>query len=76
MDCPFRVVPDRVLRVLPFYADWDKGRLPADGGILDQPASFIDAMRVLDAQIASIQKRDQESASSESTTSLARIQGM
>lgn len=53
--CPFATAPKELLAIIPFYSDWDKGRLPVPGGVLDQSNFFVEAMRYLDQCIARLQ---------------------
>jgi len=36
------------MSMLPFYSDWQAGRLPVDGGVLDQSNYFVESMRCLE----------------------------
>lgn len=67
-DCPYRTAAPTVLRALPFYANWRNGLLPVPGGLLDQSASFVDAMRMLDSEVAEAERVASEKARKQSET--------
>jgi len=50
--------PRAMVEVGNLYHDWEAGRLPVDGGVLDQSAWFIEAMRVLQARIGEFHEED------------------
>jgi len=47
-DCPYRIVPKHLTALLPYYSDWKAGRLPVEGGLLDQSNYYVEAMRCLE----------------------------
>lgn len=59
--CPSSL-PQEIRKVAAFYSQWSHGTLPAPGGVLDQSASFVQAMRLLDVASAEMMDRRNESA--------------
>lgn len=55
-DCPFRVLTQRELDLGKWFSDWQAGRLPLDGGLLDQGSWYVSAMRYLEGEIADMMK--------------------
>lgn len=47
-------------RVASYFGQWSNGTLPAEGGILDQSASFIHAMRILEIARGEMDTRRQQ----------------
>lgn len=47
MRCPLSMVPTWCWSVLGLFPDWERGNLPSTGGVLDQPAPVVDAMRCI-----------------------------
>ena len=54
--CPFSTMSPGIAAIIPYYADWQQGRMPVEGGVLDQSAAFVEAMRFLDSAVARLKK--------------------
>lgn len=63
--CPSRLVPDWCWDWLILYRNYDRGVLPEAGGLLDQGAAFVDAMTVIDGQVAELRERERLRAEAE-----------
>lgn len=61
-DCPYRTMQGTVLRAIPYFGNWRGGILPVEGGLLDQSASFVEAMRILDAEVADAERAAMKAA--------------
>ena len=59
--CPYATIPKHILGLSPWYNDWKNGLLPVAGGVLDQSAFFVDAMRYLDQRVSVIQQAQADS---------------
>ena len=55
--CPVATLPPEVWSVLEVYAAFEHGVLPVTGGLLDQAATFLEAIRVLRAEIAEHERK-------------------
>lgn len=55
--CPLATLPHEVWEVLQFYGFAVQGILPAAGGLLDQSATFLAAVRTLQAEVAEHDRR-------------------
>jgi len=42
------------------HDDWLAGRLPNEGGMMNQPARWVQAMRILDTEVARAEIRDRK----------------
>ena len=60
MRCAARLVEPWAWDVLQVHAGWERGILPGPGGLLDQPAPLIDALRLLDGQVADERRRAEQ----------------
>ena len=60
LRCPARLVPSWAWDVLALYGPWTRGNLPETGGVLDQVAPVIEAMRVIEAAVHEMQEEDRE----------------
>ncbi len=56
--CPVRLVTRQSVEYLRAYRMFDRGYLPNQGGWLEQPAKFIEAMEVIEREVYFIQDRD------------------
>lgn len=72
-DCPYRVLPRHIQELVAWYGDWDKGRLPMDGGLLDQSAGFVDAMRTIDAAVSRHLRAEQKKREEDAETTAADL---
>lgn len=50
--CPMSYLDQKTIRVMRFYRFFEMGWLPNPGGILDQPATFVEAVECIRAAIA------------------------
>ena len=48
--CPLRYVTGQSIRAMRFFRFFERGWLPNEGGLLGQPATFVEAMEYLAAQ--------------------------
>lgn len=55
--CPWATIPTDLLEWFRWYGYWQKGWLPVDGGVLAQPAKFLDVMDYLDSLFAKQEAR-------------------
>ena len=46
----------KTIQLIRFYRFFEKGWLPNPGGILDQPATFVEAMECLGTEIAKAER--------------------
>jgi hypothetical protein len=60
--CPGATTPYQAKHAASFYGAWKTGCLPADGGILDQAAPFVEAMRILEVAEGEMNRRRDERA--------------
>jgi hypothetical protein len=58
--CPLKIINQQSKEYLKAYQFFDKGYLPNPGSWLEQPAKFIDAMRVISREVQEIEKEEQE----------------
>ena len=66
--CPANVVDvPEVTLWLQLYAAYKAGFLWAEGGIKDQPAAYVHAMRIIDAAVNQIEKERLEEARKEAS---------
>ncbi len=56
--CPWAQVDRAVLEWFRVYAFWQKGMLLVAGGLLDQPAKYVEVMEYLDGLMARKDRRD------------------
>ena len=61
----------KTLRLMRFYRFFEKGWLPNPGGILDQPATFVEAVECLGTEIA---KTERERADQSRTGGYPKVQ--
>lgn len=54
--CPLRFVTAQSIRAMRFFRFFQMGWLPNGGGILDQPATFVEAMEYLSAEMTKQEK--------------------
>ncbi len=52
VGCPLGYVTTQIVGWLGWHALWQRGVLPCAGGLLDQPAKYVDVMELLDMLIA------------------------
>lgn len=57
-SCPRRTVSDRSAFFLSLYPHYQAGHLLYAGGLADQPALYMEAMSVIQAETSSIQAED------------------
>lgn len=50
--CPMHYIDAEMFLVLEAYSAFKAGIPPNSGGLMDQPASFLDAVRILDSELA------------------------
>jgi len=60
-DCPFKVVPKEFATIAPLFQDWKAGRLPESGGVLDQAAWYVNAMRFIESRVNAREAKEAES---------------
>ena len=58
--CPMKVLTEDGLSYLDAYKFYKQGILPCDGGWMNQPISFIEAMKEIDSIILDIEKEAQK----------------
>lgn len=58
--CPLFYITPEVREFLSYYGHYREGFLPEAGGVTDQAATFLDAVRFLSAEIAKIHERRQD----------------
>lgn len=56
--CPTKLVTEASVAWLRLYRFFRRGFLPFSGGLLEQPARFLDAMEVIDGASAESEVRD------------------
>jgi len=56
--CPYATLPMELAQWFPWYARWQKGLMPAAGGLLDQSAKYIEVMEYIDGLMARKAARD------------------
>lgn len=49
-----------VRAVAGYFGQWSQGNMPAAGGILDQAATFVQAMRILEVAQSEVIRRREE----------------
>ena len=54
--CPYRYLTFDTVRFLRFYRFFKQGLLPVQGGVLDQSATFLRAVEIVEAEISEGQK--------------------
>jgi hypothetical protein len=54
--CPRRLVSSDSYHMLDLYGHYKAGHLLIDGGIFDQPALYLESMRVIDSAIAKVRE--------------------
>ncbi len=57
LRCPVAILPPEVWQVLEAYAPFERGLLPVAGGLLDQSATFCQAIRLLRAEVAEWERK-------------------
>lgn len=60
--CPGALRSGSMREVIDLHRQWEQGILPFEGGLLDQPAKFIEAMKLVDALKFEHQKDLEEKA--------------
>jgi len=70
--CPMQYLDPVAVGLLRFFRFFQMGWLPNDGGILDQPCAFIEAMEYLMGQVA---KTEREHADESRTGGHPHTQG-
>jgi hypothetical protein len=50
--CPLALLTEETCRVLDLYPYFENGMMPVAGGVLDQSATFLEAVRLLRAEVA------------------------
>ena len=56
--CPYKSISPEIFRLASYYSDWKEGRLPVAGGICDQSARYVQAMKLMDKVIAKSRKEE------------------
>lgn len=46
-----------VWEIARLFHHWENGTLPGQGGVMDQPATFVDAMEIFHQQLAELRKK-------------------
>lgn len=60
--CPGALKTQWALSLIEMHRQWELGVLPFEGGLLQQPAKFVEAMRAIEALKLEHQKDVQEKA--------------
>jgi len=58
--CPANIVQPEHFQYLQLYALYKDGFLPYDGGIAEQSAKYVQAMRIIAGEVAAIDERKME----------------
>lgn len=53
-SCPIKMITDRTSKFLRFFKFYKDGFLPNQGGILEQPKMFLDAIQIIDSELNDI----------------------
>lgn len=54
--CPLKLITRQSLEYVRFYNFYRDGYLPDDGGIMDQPGKFLDAVGIIENSIREMEK--------------------
>ena len=54
--CPLKIITRQSMEYIRFYSFFRDGYLPNAGGIMDQPAKFLDAMSMIESVLAETQE--------------------
>lgn len=57
--CPSRALTKDTLSVLSFYSHYKNGFLPDSGGLLEQAATFLDAMNIIASAVTEAESAEQ-----------------
>ena len=55
--CPFKEITNKGMEYLQAYRFYKAGKLPCAGGWLDQTYSFVEAMGLIDKEVARVEKQ-------------------
>jgi len=73
VDCPFRILPQSISKVVPLFGDFRNGLLPAPGGLLDQAGTFVQAARYIGGCLSRIEEAQRQQQQSKTDTIPADI---
>lgn len=54
--CPLLSMPEDWIQAAALFVAWKEGALYAAGGVGDQPARYVDCMRLIGNEVAAIEK--------------------
>jgi len=53
-------IPKETLAFITLHGDWERGRMVSHGGLYDQPARYLAAMKILDSTVAIIERENRK----------------
>ncbi len=56
-ECPLKIITKQSWEYIKFYTFFEKGFLPNKGGILEQPAKFLDIMSIIEKFIGELNEQ-------------------